>query len=480
VAATPSTGSAERDAAPAPPTPLTAPRAWQAWEVVALAAGTLLALLLRAHGMTAAPLFTDNADEIQFTWAGLNLILHGDAYTWSYYPGYASYGTVAAYGTSFPMVHHWMDHPPLFSLVIGGWVWLLGVRDMLAVTPDQVRALPVVFSSLTVPLTHLLARRFVSRPAAMCGALLLATAPAAVLFGREAEPESLQAVLLLAALLLTLRVLEGAGGRWTVAALLVCAVAAPLLKVSGIAIAGICAVVLASGGRWRHALTVGGAGVAGLLLFVAYGALVDWDLFLHIWAVQASNRSGVMSAFDFITSPAGVNRRLRDGWWLLGWVGLGMLVTLGGTRGRRRELLLVWPPVAYAAVMLVMAGEAQTEQYGWYRLIVYPELYLAAGWLAWEAIGRRSLALLTLVLVLGGSTATNWWLGGLGAAWIPNPVLLVALMAAVLAPAILVRWRPDEPVYRHLALGMAVTALALVLLGNAVESFWLDRIFLHS
>src|SRR5256885_2902646 len=161
-------------------------------------------------------------------------------------------------------------------------------------------------------------------------------------------------------------------------------------------------------------------------------------LFRSIWGVQASNRIGVMSAFDFITAMAGVNRRLRDGWWLLGWIGLGLLAA---RRSSRRDLFLVWPAAAYAMTMLVLAGERQVEQYGWYRVIVYPELYLAAGWLVWEAISRRSPALLTLLLALGGAPATNWWLGGTGAAWVPNPLLPALLVAAVLVPAGLLLWR---------------------------------------
>jgi hypothetical protein len=129
--------------------------------------------------------------------------------------------------------------------------------------------------------------------------------------------------------------------------------------------------------------------------------------------------------------------------------------------------------------MLVLAGERQVEQYGWYRLIVYPQVYLAAGWLAWEAVSRRSLGLLTLLLVLGGATATNWWLGGPDATWVPNPIVLCLLIAAVLAPALLLMWQRHEPRYRRLAAWMGGAALALMVVGNAVESFRLDAIFAH-
>jgi hypothetical protein len=181
-----------------------------------------------------------------------------------------------------------------------------------------------------------------------------------------------------------------------------------------------------------------------------------------------------MSAFDFITAPTGVNRTLRDGWWILGWIGLGMLAV---GRLRRRELYLVWPAAAYAVVMLLMAGEKLIEHYGWYKGMVYPEIYVAAGWLTWEAVSRRSLGLLTLLLALGGATATNWWLGGIGRTWVPDPVTLAALLAVVLLPAALLRWRASDSRVQVWARGAAFAALAVMLLGNAVESFYLDHVF---
>jgi uncharacterized membrane protein len=433
-----------------------------------------IALVLRFNSYTAAPLLTDNADELQFTWAGMNLIESGDPYTWSYFPGYRSYTRFAANGTTYPMVHHWMDHPPLFSYLMGGWVMLLGARRMSEVAAWQLRIPPILFSVAALFLAYLLARRFLGRGPALVGAGLLAAAPGAVLLSRQAEPESLQAVLLLAALLLTLAISESRGRRWMLPALLLCALAAPLAKVSGIAVAGICAAIFIAEGRWRLGLATLGAGVAGLALFVVYGAIVDWQLFVHIWIQQVGNRLGVMSAFDFIALPTGVNRQLRDGWWILGWIGIGLLA-LGGIR--RRELYLVWPAAAYAATMLVMAGERQIDQYGWYKVMVYPEVYLAAGWLAWEAVSRRSLPLLTLLLVLGGATATNWWLGGIGQAWVPNPVLPTLLMLAVLLPAAVGVWRRSDLRVRAWGRGAAFAALAVMLFGNAVESFFLDHIF---
>ena len=127
--------------------------------------------------------------------------------------------------------------------------------------------------------------------------------------------------------------------------------------------------------------------------------------------------------------------------------------------------------------MLVIAGGKQVDQYGWYKVIIYPEIYVSAGWLAWIAASLGSLALLTLLLTAGGATATNWWLGGIRAAWVPDPILLVFLILAVLAPAALALWRRQDRDLRTWARAAALGALAFMLFGNAVESFYLARIF---
>jgi len=453
---------------------------WALFEIFTVVLVGLLGLILRLHNDGKAPAFTDNVDELQFTWAGMNMFLHGDAYTWSFYPPYPNGLVTHGYGdVEFTLVHHWMDHPPLFSLIMGGWALLNGIRDMWTIQPEQIRTVPVTMSALTVVLVFILARRLLGFAPAAITAGLLAIAPAAILLGRQAEPESVQGVLLLACLIFCLYETEGRGKAWSRGLLLLFCVAAPLMKVSGAAVGGICAVILIATGSLGLGLACAGAALGGLGLFALYGWMIDWNLFKEIWNTQAANRTSVMGGFEFLTSSAGANRQLRDGWWILGLIGLAMLIVVPTTRGdRRRELFLVWPVFAYSAVMLIMAGEAMAHQYGWYKVIIYPEVYAGAGWLIWEAVRRSSMALMTLVLVLGGATATNWWLGGLDSTWVPNPTVLVVLFGIVLAPAVLVwwgRWRREQ--VRQVGWVVAGLALAAIAIGNMTESYWLERIF---
>ena len=444
------------------------------WEAALVGLVTLVGLGLRFHDYGAAPGFLDNADELQFSFAGLNLLAHGDAYTWSYFKSYPPGDVLQAYGTTFPMVHHWMDHPPGFSLLMGVYLWLLGQRDMTALSPEVVRIPPVLFATATIPLVHLLARRPLGAPAALAGAVVLATGPGAVLLSRQAEPESVMAPLFLVAVLLAAR-LAGRRGAWlTGTALVVICVLEPFFKVTGVAVGAVAALILAVNARWAWGVACVLGAAAGIGLYLVYGALVDWSLLWRIVAEQALNRHGVMAAFAFIAEPTGVNRRLRDGWWLLGWIGAGLW--LFHSRRSDAERLLAWPLFAYAAAIAVLAGEQLTAQYGWYHVMVLPFVYMAAGNLAWRAFVEPSPARLLAVLVLGGAMATEYWLGSAGSSWIPDPALLVVILAVVVAPSALVAVPALAPLrgYARLVAGLA---LGFVVLGNVMTSLGLADTF---
>ena len=459
---------------------------WPHWDVVALGSITLLGLILRVFNLTAAPLFLDNLDELQFAWAGMNLILHGDAYTWSFFAAYPNPTKIHIFGETLPMVHQWMDHPPLYSLLVGGWVVLLGARHLDQVTAVQVRVIPILASSSTVLLTGLFARPILGRWPALIAAALLATAPAAVLLGRQSEPESVQAVLLLLALMACWHLTQGTARRrlWLIVAC-VSALLAPGMKISGVGVGGIALGILLAERQFRAFAWVLGATIAGVLVYPLYGALVNWNLFLAIVFSQDLNRQNVLTVFNFIAAPVGVNRPLHDGWWLLGWLGLLLLAVVGERRvgvlavvseRPRHGWFLVWPAAAYTLVILILAGTAQTAAYGWYRIIIYPEVYLAAAGLVWWAMRRGSVGGYALVLGLGGATATNWLFAGSGSGWVPSPVLLVAILAVLLVPAVFATW---SPAWRRRAQGVMAGGLVAVLLANIGTSLILGDVFAH-
>jgi 4-amino-4-deoxy-L-arabinose transferase-like glycosyltransferase len=430
----------------------------------------ILGLGLRLYHYTDAPQFHDNPDEVQFAWAGLSLLTNHVPQSWSFFPEYSTHTwLVTPNGFSYPLVKPWLDHPPVFALVTGGAAWLAGERQFAEVTAAAVRLPPIWLSATTVLLTYALARRLLGRGPAIAASLLLATAPGAVLFGRSVEPEALLAPLLLAAVLAAHRLLLRDGGRGSLAVLIACCAVAPMVKVPGVAIGGAIAVALAVNNRWRLGLVALAATMAGLLLFALYGAWQNWSLFVAVFQEQAAHRTGVMGAFEFIVEPEGLNRRFRDPWWLLGWIGIGAILWQ-----RRRTMaadLIGWPVVAYAAAMLVMTDQ-RVAFFGWYRIAVYPLVYLAAGYLVWRVATAPNPWNVTLLLITGGAAASAAWLGGSSALGFPAATLAGGIMALVLAALIVAGRRPG------LARVVTATVLLLVLLGNVVVSAQLDRLYL--
>ncbi len=431
----------------------------------------LAAIYLRARYVASIPPLTDDAGELAFAWAGLSLITKGVPYSWSYFHAYGHHVLLFTNGTTYPIVHPWFDHPPLFALIEGFAAWLGGARSLETVTAIPIRLPGILLNGLTVGLTMALGRRVVGRWPAVLGAALLALSPITVLTSRVAESEVLLAPLLLIGLLAVHRIVSGQGGRWALTALLLVSLAAPLAKVPGVAVGGICAVVLIASGRWRQGLAVMGAAAAGLAAFAIYGAILDWQLFLAVFKDQAGRRSGILAAFNLITASAGINRQLTDGWWLLGWVGIGLLLR---DRAGPAAKLLALPAAGYLAVMLVMADQDAVAKYGWYRETIVPELYLAAGALVWEVLRGPSAALLALVMVTGGATATNFWLG---TPWAPGTLVLIAIFVVALTPSAIAALRPASSRWNFAARVIAALVVVALMYGNLNQSYRIENIF---
>lgn len=430
---------------------------------------TAAGLLLRLHGYADQPSITQNADELQFAWLGVSLLTTGVPTSWAYQGAYGAPVILHLHGTTYPLVHPWFDHPPLFGLITGGAALLGGQRTFAAVDMSTVRLPVVLMGTACIPLVHELGRRVLGAGPAAAAAVLVAVSPPLVLMGRVAEPEALLAPLFLLALVFAHSRLTGRTGAFGLAAIAAICVLAPLAKVTGLAIGGVLALVFLAAGRWREAAICAGAAVLSLVIFALYGAAFGWTQFAGAIAYQNSHRSGVMSGLEFIGAFAGNNHHLYDGWWLLGWLGIAAVAVArwraaeGEPRGE--AWLLAWPVAAYLAVIVILADQTWVATYGWYRVAVYPLVYLAAAALAWRLLEAPSVSLAALVLALGGSTSVEWWLGS---PWVAPAIVAVPVFAALILPAALGRLRPAR-------LAGAV-ALALMAVGCVVQSFQVNQL----
>jgi hypothetical protein len=147
--------------------------------------------------------------------------------------------------------------PPLYYLLLHGWVRLFGTTDL------ALRSLSIVCALACLPLMFLLGRKLGGYRAAWCATGLFAAAPLALYYGTEGRMYSLLWLWVLALAVATIRLHEGRG--WRVAATLW--------------------IVASAGGLLTHYYFVFPWTAAVLFLWMRRGADRRWWLALRIAAV---------------------------------------------------------------------------------------------------------------------------------------------------------------------------------------------------
>lgn len=430
-------------------------------EAAAAGVALLTSLLLRLYQYREVPWTAPNPDEWNWAWAGLSQLEGrpptGWSLFWNLYPQAVRSLPPAPF--TEPIVHPYVDAPPLFSWLVGAVAWLDGDRTLGDVFHDPgYRLLAIALSLVTLVLAYLLGRLLIGVVPALVGLWLLATGPLSVLMGRLVAAEHVLAILLLLSLLAIHGLRRDPGDRRLLALLLACCLLAPGFKAPGIVVGASAVLLLASRRQFRLAGLAAAAAVAGEAAVLGYMALLDW----HVYTLEVAKRSSQLSAFtgyNFIVALTGFDgQHTVDGWWFLGWLGLGELL------GRRRGDwdLLTLPAVVY---LLAMVGFAAyySYGYGWYRITVMPLVYLAAARFLWLAVSELSIPRLALAAVVAMATAANFQAAlGLKAS---AALLGAVVLAAVLPGLVAVAW----PAGRHYAHGAAVALLLLLAPLGALE-----------
>jgi len=376
------------------------------WELLAAGGAAFLGLLLRVEQYTSIPFTAPNPDEWNWAWSGLSQLegMPPTAWTlfWKAYP--KSVWAPPPPPFTEPLVHPWVDAPPLFSWIIGAAAWLGGDRTLNDVVNDpRPRLIGIGLSILALVLAYVLGRMVFGTWPTLAGVWLLAVSPIPVVLDRLVAAEQLLAVLLLAALIAVFHLRRDPANRRWLWLLLACAAIAPAVKAPGLVVGVSAALLLIGGRQFRLAGYAAAATAAAQLLVVGYDAALNWPAYSGEVAIRGSQLSG-FTGYRFITNTTGFDgQQAFDGWWLLGWLGLAEIL------GRRRSNfdLIAVPAVVYLLILLGTAAE-YSSGYGWYRLTVMPLIYLAAGRFLWLAAVELSWVRLGLAAALAIATWQNF------------------------------------------------------------------------
>ena len=124
--------------------------------------------ILRAHNYERVP-SPSHLDEMMYAWSGINLIETGVPISWSTldYPARAEVykGTMSYLGgdpqASVALYKPWLDQPPLFSLIAGGFAHIYGA-DKNGFMPSSYIRMPVVLMGAVTSIFVFLIMRLVS------------------------------------------------------------------------------------------------------------------------------------------------------------------------------------------------------------------------------------------------------------------------------------------------------------------------------
>jgi len=371
----------------------------------------LLGTGLRMHNYWLFPVGGETADETAWTMLGSSLLQTGQPTSWSSFPSYTNAELVVWAGNEFRLVSPALDHPPLFGLVPGSVVTLMGQFWKQLPSIKLIRAPLILIGSINLFLfAYWMWRLSVSKVWKTVSFLLFATAPAWVFLSRLVVSENL-----LTTWLLLLAVVLQSKSKWRLQAIVILHALLPLTKAIGIPLAIASVLILFTEKEWNQFWKPALVGLlAGLGGWLFYAAIFDFDLWWQVQFLQTRRGTGLANLYNsFLWRPVLINKIFLDPWTWLGHIVAGLWLVRDDdkkTSRWQRWWGLSW--LSYWGFLLISVGENVTH--GWYQIAMLPMLAIGFGaaidWI-WSRISWWGLALISLLLTLPVRTGLYYWLG---------------------------------------------------------------------
>ena len=349
----------------------------------------------------------------------------------------------------------YLEHPPLFGLVAGGYVLARGVPDMYGVTIPVMRELALMLGAASIYLVYLLASSLYGSPVGLASAFVYAIIPTVVIGSRILQNENFFIPLFLSILYALKKYLDTSRRGYLVIASVLSGLAA-LAKVPWIAATFSGVLILLYRRKYRAAAWYAGVSLLLFSLFLLYGIAWDKDLFVSLWRLQLNRYDMVFdSVFALVREPYLVDRYYTDGWIYAGWLAFFVLLT----RNIRRHFILVFGWLGYL-LMYIMAIPNEPG-HGWYRYPFYPFLAIALAQYLYEH-GRNYLLTPLVLLGIALSLLQHTWGQMLGFSYAAYRVVIVWFGVSALPV-----WFPGRTAEKFVKWNTVLQVVALILL-----SFW--------
>lgn len=386
-----------------------------------------LGLFLRHNNFRTIPRHGATFDEFAWTWLGINLIQKAEPVSWSPHGQYKERTHLIYQGAAFFIVRPYLEHPPLFGLVAGGFTLLNGARDMYDVTLAKMRPLALILGVFSIFMLFLLTRELYGKTIAIVTSLIYATMPTVVIGSRIVQNENFLITFWLLSLFLIVRYLKTGQKRLRNIAAVIAGLLS-LAKVPWLVVGLSLSMILSYRGKWRDAVLVSLTTTSIFSIFILYGIYFDKDLFFSLWGLQLArydiNFSGFFSIF---TTPLLIDRYYLDGWILFGWLAMMFLL-----KDIKKHALVIIPFITY--LVLYIFAIPNEPAHGWYRYPFIPFLMISTAIVLKEEISKISFVSLLFIFVVGLSLLFNTWQQVFGFSFIVYRLFIVIAALSIMVP----------------------------------------------
>jgi 4-amino-4-deoxy-L-arabinose transferase-like glycosyltransferase len=375
------------------------------WAVYVLLAGILLVgAYLRNYNLTVWPREGATFDEFAWTFLGLSVWQKGIPTSWSPHGAYKN--RVEYYnpqGAHFTLVTPYLEHPPLFGLIAGGFARANGVTSFDQVTISKIRPLALMLGVLAIFSVFLLAAAVYGDVTGLIASGIYAVIPTVAIGSRLVQNENFFIPFFLLALYFAYKYIQRSSRTDLRVATIICAVL-PLAKVPWVAAPAAVMAMLGYSKKWKAAFMVGVTAAVCFGGFIVYGLLLDTEVFLNLWRLQLARYAMRFdSLFIIFQDPAVADRTLVDGWIYFGWAAMILLLI----KNLKKNLPVVLGFLAYGAVFVFAIPSEPLH--GWYRYPFYPFLAIALAVFLKEYCNRNFLVSAVFYVVTGLSMFAQSW-----------------------------------------------------------------------
>lgn len=431
--------------------------------LILVSAIVLLGFNLRESKLYSAPRLGATFDEFAWTWLGMSLIDHGMPKSWSPHPQYENATIIKNNGAYFRIVTPYLEHPPFFGLVAGGFAELSGLHNPLKIALYKIRILPLILGVLSVILVFIYSNLLYGKWVGIISSFLYAIIPTIVIGSRLVQNENFFVPVWLAGLIFVYLSVKKNKKSLVVIPFLI-SIILVLSKIPFMAGGISFMAIYIFHKKYKEAVLILLGVFLGFLIYFMYGIYFDKELFLNLLKLQTQRYDLTFnSIFALFEKPYLADRFYTDGWIIWGYISFFIL----SIKDFRKNIYIIIPFLVYFGIF--MAGIPDEPGHGWYRYPLYPFMIISTALFIKEYFSKNYLLTFLFLIFVGVSVLQNVYAVLFGFSFIIFRLYII-LNSLILLPMFF-----DNPKLKFVSkLASYGTLCLIVVLSIAASQIFLD------